>query len=169
MGVRRASRGVKNQVWASAAIDEAVLATGGQLETNIVQEDDWSGTGGERGTVMTIRGWMSISADNDAQAKAEGTVMWYIGVVSANVAAGSAPGPASPGTYVEPTILTTGGFLFGNIAAGIHRDSRLWEINVKTKRTVTTAQQIRFVLFNGLVDTINVSAVFRALVRKGGN
>ena len=163
----RASAGVKNQVWSSALLDESVLATLGQLEVNLVQASDWTSTGGERGTVLTIRGWLSVSADNDETAKAEGSVFWYIGVVSGPP--GGAPPPGLPLSYVDPNILTTGGHLFGSVALNVHRNSMTWDINVKTKRTIRAAQDIRLVLFNASPDTLNISLVTRSLVRKGGN
>ena len=158
---------VKNQVWASALLDESVLATTGQLEVNLVQQSDWSTTGGERGTVLTIRGWLSVSSDNDETAKPEGSVFWYIGVVSG--APGTAPPPGLPATYVSPFILTTGGFLWGSIGMDVARESRMWEINVKTKRTIRADQTIRLVMLNATPDTLNISLVTRSLVRKGGN
>ena len=164
----RASRGVKNQIWTSALLNEAVTGTLGQLEVNLVQASDWSLTEGERGTVMTIRGWLSISTDNDAAAsKNEGSIHGYIGVVSDIVAAGSAPSPILPATYTSPSILTTFGFLWAAVAPGDHRNSQMWEINVKTKRTIRADQQIRMVIFNSLDDTINTSLVVRTLMRKG--
>ncbi len=160
---------LKNQVWASALSSEVALGTLGQFELNMVQADDWSGTEGERGTLMTARGWLSVSADNDSTiAKDEGGIFWYIGVVSDEVPAGSAPNPGLPQTYVSPSILTTGGFLWGATAIGVHRNSQQWDINLKTKRTIRADQQIRFVLFNATTDTINLSIVTRSLMRKSG-
>ena len=160
--------GVKNQIWTVILLNEVVLADGGQQHSNIVQQSDWSSTGGERATVLTIRGWLSVSFTNDVSvASNEGSVFWYIGVIGDGIVTPLSPLAAN--TYIRPSILTTAGHLAEAVPIGGRANSKSWDINVKTMRTIKASETIALVLSNESDRTINTSGVIRALVRKGGN
>jgi len=167
----RASRGVKNQVWASLLIDEFLMGTGVQSSFDLVAGDDWSATGGERGTILTVRGYLSITAQNDTGVKSEGQVFWYIGVIDALVPLASHAPPDAGITYVAANILDTGGHIYESIAGGTGdgRPTKDWEINIKTMRTIRATQNLVIVIKNGTGDNIRLGGLFRSLVRKGGN
>ena len=164
----RASRGVKDNVWTVVLLDDVSLAASGQSDSAITTESDWS-SGGERATMLTVRGWLSINGDNEAGAKLEGSVFAYIGLVDQNIAA--AAGPTSASTYVDEVILTTMGGQFVNTGAGDlqTREPLSWDINVKTKRTFQSGTDIRLVISNQTGKAVKISGVLRALLRKGGN
>ncbi len=164
------SKVFKDQVWASVHANEFQVATGIQATFDIVTAFDWAGQGGERGTLMTIRGWLSICAQNDTGVKSEGQVSWYIGVVNQGVTAPNIPSPNASTTYTATSILDTGGHIFESIAGGVGGDrlTRDWDINVKTMRRLRSQDDVLLVIDNGTGDDIRVGATLRALMRRAG-
>ncbi len=164
---RAAKRGPKNNVWTVVLLQETALAASGQQQSNIVQQSDWSVNGGERATILTIRGYISVSAQNATTPLLEGGVLWYIGLNDNDIVTPAAPETAA--TYVNEQILTTGGHIFPEVAGGFTRESMDWEINVKTKRTIQSGTNVVMVMANRTSDEIKTTAVLRCLLRKGGN
>ena len=66
---------VKNQIWTTLMLDATSIAAAGTLGLNIVESGDWAFVDGQRATVMTIRGYISISLTNSLTASAEGSVL----------------------------------------------------------------------------------------------
>ncbi len=162
------SKGVKNQVWAAVHSNEFTIGTGVTSTFDIVTGFDWAGQGGERATLMTIRGWLSICAQNDTGVKSEGQVSWYIGVINEGVTTVNIPSPSSSITYVATSILDTGGHVYESIAGGTggDRPTRDWDINVKTMRKIRSQDEVLLIIENGTGDDIRVGATIRALVRR---
>ena len=170
--IQRARGGVKNNVWTTILLDEVIVGTGITSVSAIVTDTDWS-VSGERATILTCRGWLSVCGQNDTLTKSEGQVFWYIGTQDANVDLADIPQPQDVATYAAANILATGGFIMDSAlgaAGGFYgRRSRDWDINLKTMRTVRSGVDLNFVIANRSGDDIRVGAVFRALLRKGGN
>jgi len=166
----RGARTLKNNVWTSVVGNEILVSSLGASELDIVTEADWAGgSPGQRATLLTIRGWLSICGQVDTATKVTGSVFWYIGLMDQDIAVGK--GAQTADTYVDEDILTTGGHQFEAIP-GTGTGSRNTfdvEINVKTKRTFNANTDVRFVLANRTGDGIEYTAVLRALLRKGGN
>jgi len=161
---------VKNNIWSVLLENEILIAAGATFVSPIVTQIDWAPLGAERATILTVRGWMSICANNDDSAKSEGQVFWYIGLVSGL----ETPLLADSGTtYAATNILDTGGHIFENVAAttsiGQMRPTKDWDINIKTMRTIMARQDLVVVVTNGTGDDIRFGGLFRALLRKGGN
>ena len=166
--------GVKNNVWTSLILNEVLVATGNTTVASIVNSADWSNLlSGERATVLTIRGWLSISAEVDTVTKSEGQIFWYIAVNDSLIATAAIPPADLVSTYTQTNILTTGGFIASSILGGVGglaaAREMTWEIDVKTMRTIRSGDNVDLVATNGTGDDIRVGGVFRALLRKGGN
>ena len=173
----KSSRGVrhgpKNNVWTSVVQNEVLVATGNSTVTSIVTAADWSNEPlGERATILTARGWLSICGQNDVLTKSEGQVFWYIGIIDALVATGAIPPADLAATYTQTSILASGGHVFESVSAVIPfttRNTKGWEINLKTMRTIRSGEDLILVVTNGTGDDIRVGSMVRALLRKGGN
>ena len=166
----RGTRTVKNNVWTAVLAQELPMAASTQLELNVAQPSDWAFGVGQRATLLTVRGYLSICGSNDDTVKVEGAVLWYIAPVDADIP--TAQAPQTVGTYVEEDILSTGGHIFENYNPAVSspgRATRNWDINVKTMRKLPPDMTVRFVLANRTSGEVKVTAVMRALLRKGGN
>jgi len=163
-GFTRSSSKLKNQIWTVVLHDETVLAAAALLTANIVQSSDWTSVDGERATVMTIRGYISIAAQVGVAAQDEGSVMGYI-AVQADSAAITAP-PDFAATYVNTQMLDTFGHLYGATAADGFRPTFDHDVNVKTKRTIGARDNIICAIKNNTTNNMDITMVIRALVRK---
>jgi len=164
---RAAHRGPKNQVWTSVINVEQALAAGVQQDANIVQSSDWTAVDGEKATLLTVRGYITISGVNDATIiHPEGSVQLYI----AKIGAAFTPAPAVnlAATYVQQDILWTGGFQWNGTAIGVADGVYHQEINIKVKRKITVADTIRLVIGNNRSETVDITYVLRGLVLKSG-
>ena len=145
-------------------LDATSIAAAGTLGLNIVESGDWAFVDGQRATVMTIRGYISLSLSNSLTASAEGSVLGYIATL--DTAAAVTPPPDLAASYVSTTILDTFGTAVHEVAANVPRQS--WEhlVNVKTKRIIAARENVALVIKNNSVNTVEVTAVIRALIRK---
>ena len=161
---RGASSGVKNQIWTSLMMDATSIAAAGTLGLNIVEPGDWSTIDGQKATVMTIRGYLSVSLTNSLTASAEGSVLGYIATL--DDAAAVTPPPDLAASYQSTTILDTFGTAVPEVAANVLRP--LWNhvVHIKVKRIITARQNVVLVIKNNSVNTIEVTGVIRSLVRK---
>ncbi len=164
-----ASRAVKNNVWTVGFLQEQVLAASAQVEVDIAQSADWAFAPGQRATLLTIRGYLSVTASTDITVEhPDGAILWYIAPIDADVTVPAPPELA--GTYIFEDILMTGGHIFGHaMSGGPVRNTYDADINVKTKRTFVSDTDIKFVLANRTSNVIKITCVMRALLRKGGN
>ncbi len=160
----RAHKGVKNQIWTVLLLDSSSIAAATILDLSIVEASDWAFVDGQRATVMAIRGYISVSFSNSVAASAEGNVMGLIAVV--DDAAAAPPLPDFAASYVDSHILDTFGWAIPEVAANVHRGERQHLVNVKTKRIIRARDDVRLVIKNNSVNTVEVTSVIRALVRK---
>ena len=160
----RSKPGVKNQIWTTLMLDAVSIAAAGTLDLNIVEAADWAFVDGQRATLMTIRGYLSFSFSNSLVASAEGSLLGLIAHVDAGVAL--PPPPDIAATYVATNILDTFGYAIPEVAANVVRQVKNHEVNVKTKRIFSAREQIRLVIKNNGVNTVEVTGVCRALIRK---
>ncbi len=174
-GFSRARGAVKNNIWTVGFNNETTLAAGSVNVAAVVAASDWS-VGGERATMLTMRGWLSISGQNDNVTKSEGQVMGYIAVIDSEVVGAAVPDPFSAATYVASNILWTFGHIFesavGQVGPPVFlspRPTRDWDINLKTMRTFRAKEDVVIVIGNGTGDDIRIGMLARALLRKGGN
>ncbi len=161
------SRGPKNNVWAVVLADEVPVASLASVSFNIVQDSDWQGgTGQERGTILRIRGWLSVNNKTTTGVRPDGAWFAYVTVQDEDAAVAS---PIDPQSYIDEDILWTGGGQF--TATDTNATGHVTEINIdiKTMRKIRVGQQCRLAVFNASGGTMNVSHVLRALLRKGGN
>ena len=168
---RRSGSRMKNNIWTTVLLDEVLIGTGIQNVSDIVQGFDWSPTGGEHATILTVRGWLSFCGQNDTGIKSEGQIFWYISTIDAAVTLANTPQADAAPTYVQANILATGGHIFESIAGGTgdSRPTHDVEINVKTMRKIRAGQNLILVVKNATGDNLRVGGVLRALLRKGGN
>ena len=133
-----------------------------QEDNFLVQGSDWSdaSAGLERGTLMSIRGW--ISASMDASPSAVDTLFLAIGVFHEDAAF---PAINQESAYIED-VLWTGGFQATNpaTAAGDIRRNWVWEVNVKARRRITDQQVVMFSLIG--TEAGDFSCVLRSLIRR---
>jgi len=117
---------------------------------------------------MTVVGWTSWSNKIAPTVPAAlGGLHMMIYVADDDAPAVNAD-PSVPATYANEKVMWTGGStLPGTPVEGSHHEAR--EINLNTKRRITSGMDVRFVLFNGGSTAIQVNGVLRALVRMGGN
>ena len=156
---RRFSKGQQDYVWTSVVIEAATVATTALQGENIAQESDWrAGSGFERSTLLSIRGYVSChnlsSAQNDVkmciakQGDAEPTI-----------------DAAAALTYTDEDILWTGGVLFPSVTGGQAFPYNV-EIDVKAKRKLTVGDDIAFFIApNG--GSVLWSCTLRALINRG--
>ena len=171
---RRGKAVVKNNIWTSVLLNEVLLVAGATSTSSIVNAADWSEPPiGQRATILTVRGWVSVTAQADTLTKSEGQVFWYIGTLDALIAVAAIPAADLVSTYVQANIMDTGGFIASSVLGGVGglaaQRSHDWFINLKTMRTIRSGTSLVFVITNGTGDDIRVGGVFRALLRKGGN
>jgi len=164
--LQRSAKTLKNNVWAIAFLDEQTVSSGSRIGVPMVVDGDWA-LGGQRATLLTVRGWLSVNGSPQLTAMLEGTIAWYIGLVDEDITV--FPSLILPSTYVDEVILTTGGHSFEQVAANVRRPTKDWDINVKTKRTFNTGTNVMLVLLNSTADDITISLLTRTLLRKGGN
>ncbi len=164
--VRRAfhKSGVKNQIWVSVLLDEVPIASAATLSALIVTAVDWSFVDGQRATIMTIRGWLSFCGSVGLAAQDEGTMFGLIAVQSDEAAI--APPADIADTYITSDILDTFGHLFPAVDVSVRRPSFHHPVNVKTKRTILSHDNIILSIKNNTGNIMDVSGVLRALVRK---
>ena len=160
----RASKGVKNQIWSVLLYDRTSIAAGATLDLNAVEASDWAFVDGQRATLMTMRGYLSFSFTNSLVASAEGSLLGLIAVVDS--ASAVAPPPSFAASYVDTSILDTFGFAIPEVAADVTREERTHLVNVKTKRIIRARDDVRIVIHNNGVNTVEVTGVVRSLIRK---
>jgi len=160
--------GPKNNIWTSVLTEEEVVGTT-PIENNIVQASDWTpaNSGFERGTLLRIRGWLTVTASPVTAPIANFFAVIYLtdesnGVVDFSLLASY---------QTEDVLWTWGGqFAAGNAAAvegrDIHREAI---IDVKSMRKVTVGQQVRLSVVADTGSAVSMSGLIRGLMRKGGN
>ena len=159
---RRVQAGPKNNIWVPAVVDQS-LSAGAVLNLFLVAGADWaaSASGLERGTLMTIRGYINV---NFTWASLAAPRVWMaIVVVHKDV---TFTDLSVPGFYTED-VLWTGGAktVFTTTQSSQQQTDHSWDINVRTKRRITDQQIVGLVFFAEQVQC-ELQAVIRSLVRR---
>ena len=143
-------------MWTATLSNTTAIANAAVFGDNIVQESDWAlGTGFERATLFSIRGWISI-INGDAASTNVNLCIAVQGDSEATVDC------ANVATYVDEDILWTGGYLFDPAEV----QPAQFVIDVKAKRKLSVGQDVSlFIAPNG--GAIFASFVLRGLVDKG--
>ena len=163
----RISRGVRrskdnNYVWATVLAEGVTVPVDtAALILPIVIDADWTAVAGQKtATIMAVRGWMSFVGI----AVGFESSKWYCGTQDEDVVTGAAINPGAVGTYVDEDIMYTGGW----DKPAVVTDTGLFyheEINIKVKRKIKTATELRMILGAGSGGRIAVSVVLRALLK----
>ena len=166
MARRFARRGTKtkhNNVWTAVVIED-VLVTTTTLLASIVTPDEWqaSSSGFKHGTLLRIRGWLSL-ARNEA-VDASGTTFMAIYVEDQETAQSD---PSLVTTYNEEDVLWSAGvILAAKAAASVEQaPSHQFIVDVKAMRRIDSGQAVKLVLVSSTVNLLRVSGVLRGLVR----
>jgi len=131
-------------------------ATTGAGSSNIVEPADWerSATSFERATLVGIRGWIAVTRLVNTSA----SLFMYVGLYDEDEASSLADIVA---TYDSEEILWTGGT--GN-SASITNDPPMM-INIRAKRKITSASEVRFVRTASANSIYSISCILRGLVQ----
>jgi len=151
-----------NYVWAvilgegiTVPVDTAPLIL------DLVADADWTAIAGQKtATVMAIRGWMSFVSIGVAFSAGK----WYCGTQDEDIITGAGISPATVGTYVDEDIMWTGGW----DKPAVVTDTGLMHhevIDIKAKRKIQTATEVRMVLGASATNQIAVSVVLRTLLK----
>ncbi len=163
----RSSRGAKARglnTWTTVLGEDVTLTAGGSVSFDIVADSDWvPAAGTARATLMRTRGWFDIINKDTSGSFAGGSVFMYVGVFDEDVAS---PAASLVSTYVDEDVLWTGGGQFpfqeSGAAMSLHK-----HIDIKSQRKLTTGSEVRVVITNAMVVSIEMSFVLRALLRRG--
>ena len=165
-GARRSS-GPKNNIWTSVLAAGSSIAAAAIPNFNIVQGTDWerSAAGKEIGTLLSIRGYLTVQNQLIDEALGSGQLMAYIGKFDAGE---GVINPGVVGTYVAEDILWTGGKAMPAVAAADHWDGWHVEFNVKAMRRISSGEEIRLVIANQSANAVQATMVIRGLIRASG-
>jgi len=169
-GLRRRS-GPKDQIWVPTLLSNVAVDNDPVIEVTIASGNDWAETSGlERGTIMTVNGWLSWSRVGTTVGQRSIFGLLYLTDVDAPILTAGTNGPQDALGYVED-ILWTGGvnFATGSAAAVEQPVSFNERIHVKSMRRFTSDQELRFAFGTSGSGNIIVSGAVRTLVRRGGN
>ena len=163
---RTGTRGPKNNIWANALMNETAVGTA-VVSVPLVDATDWvRATGLERATLLSVRGWLSVSATPTIVT----LVTWFAVIYVADKDA-SAVSPIAVATYGEEDILWSGGLNWplGGAGAVERGPAAMMPINIKAMRRITSGQEIRLDMDSTVASIVTVSGVIRSLLRLGGN
>jgi len=168
---RRSRSGPKDQIWVPTLMSNVAFDNTPVIEVTILSGNDWAETSGlERGTMMTVNGWVSWSRTAVTVGQRTGFGLLYVTDVDAPILVAGTNGPQDALGYVED-ILWTGGvnFATGNATAVEQPTSLTERIHVQAMRRLTSDQEIRFAFGSSGSGNIIVSGAIRTLMRRGGN
>jgi len=159
-------RGPKNNVWSVVLLDGVLIPAGTALEPTIVSPSEWqpAASGFEHATLLRIRGWLSIARRLDQVAESSIFMMIYKNAVDDGVS-----DPSDVGEYPVEDVLWTGGARFP-LLSGATSDVSVnpvqFDVDVKAMRRIDSAEEIRLSLISSIANTVRISGVLRALIRK---
>ncbi len=160
-------KGPVNQVWTVIVAEEVGIGPGTIQAFNIVQDSDWAQSGGsERATILRTRGAWSVTNKFVPGSFAGGAVMMAIFLLDEDAAS---PDPSSSVNYVDEDVLWSGSVQLPFVDAGTAPQAERWIIDVKAMRKLRKGQELRLVVANGSLATVEVTGVLRALVRRGAS
>jgi len=162
---RRSVRRHKDLVWITTIIDASVLEVTPTDIGQIVLSGDWSGgnVGFDRCTLMGIRGW--LSATQSAVATAGETTGMYgaLYVTDGQVPANAMDASVATEYAIFDTIWTFGCGMTS--VSNVSTSQNNWSLDVKAKRKLTTAQDVRLAVVVGGADTGSPRMGFNGCVR----
>ena len=170
--VRGASkRGPKNNIWTVVLGDQISLSPQALNSARVIQDTDWvRQSGGEKATLLRVRGWWFLSAPTSDIVTVRGAVHAYMAFVDEDVGTDALPNSAD--AYVAEDILWTGGMALPvhPVGSAPFFSGRM-DIDVKAMRRFRAGQQLRFVVMNSSITTpiLEMSFLLRGLIRLGGN
>ena len=141
----RATRSNRKYIWTAALIEIDTNTGSSPLQAVIANSTDWSAAGGNvPATLIAIRGWLCV---RPLTYQAQNNVSEAL-IVKTDV--DDDVGDLDPElvtTYVNESILWTGGYSYKNEAATVSTvQPTYFDINVKAKRKMTAADNVRFVV-----------------------
>ena len=164
---RSVRRGAKNQSWTTVLADDVTVADAASQAFNLVQDSDWvTASAAERGTILRIRGWLSVLNKTAEAARPAGSWFGYIHLLDEDALS---PSGAVSATYRDEDIFWTGGGSFPAVPATANSVVSERIIDVKTMRKIRSGQELRLILTNSTGGTMQTAMVLRTLVRRGGN
>ena len=163
-------RGPKNQIWVSTVFEAQSFDDTPVVETSVLSGSQWqSEVGLTRATVISIRGWLSLSYDSTQTVANRAFMLFYLTDIDAPIMLAGTNGPADALGYIED-VMWTGGWQVPIGKAGSVEQStgKEFSLDIKTMRKVTSDQQIRLALAAGTGgSTFIMSGIVRLLVRRG--
>ncbi len=152
----------KNQIWTVIQIDAGLVAASPWNIFNVVQDSDWSTTGGRRkATLLSIRGWLSFH-----QVGATGVdVQGYFVKKDEDVNSGASLDPFVSGTYVDEDIMFTLGYSVPVGAVADVHYTKDYEINIKSKRKIQTGETVGLIAAASAVNEAHVIGILRGLIQ----
>ena len=169
MGKRnRATTPVRhNQTWTIAVGSDQTADGTPTVEIAILDGADWETNSGglEHGTLLRIRGWLSVS--KVAVSAAATTVFFGIYVTDVDAPVNAFP-PDVASFYLEDVLWTWGTrFEAGNASAIEVPVAYNRDVDVKAMRRITSDQTVRLAVITSIDSGITFSTVLRSLVRRG--
>jgi len=166
-GKFRRSRAVKRNrdlIWVTTIFQASLIETPGIDIADVVLPADWqSGTGFDRATLLGVRGWICISqtaAGTAADIPGIWTAMYICGIDSpANTF-----DPYLAIDYVNYDTLWS----YGYVGEASTRTQPSVQLNIKSKRKLTTGQEVRYaatVPVDTATPRFNVGGAIRALLQ----
>jgi len=165
----RSSRGSKQRglnTWTTILGEDVTLTAGGSVSFGIVEDSDWvPAAGTARATLMRIRGWHAFLSKDNSGSFAGGSIFAYIGIFDEDTAS---PAASLVSTYVDEDVLWTGGTQFPFQDIG---QSAVWHehVDVKAQRKLTTGLDVRIVITNTMSVDLELTFLYRALLKRGAS
>ena len=169
---RTSTKRRRNQTWVSTIVEAASFDDSPVIEATILSGANWSLEQGlDRATLISIRGWLSVSYLSTQVVANRAFYMLYMTDVDTPILAAGTNGPADALAYIEDVIWTGGWQVpIGNASAVEQLQSINYELDIGSMRRMTSDQVIRIAFAAGTAgSTFIASGLFRCLVRKGAS
>jgi len=169
--VRRFSRGGKDYIWCTTRVDQVVLDDELVSISTLLSPSDWeaSTTGFDRGTLVSIRGW--LSTQQGAAGTTNDATLMAMYVVKNSSAAASTFSPLLASSYDNSDVLWSSGLMV--TGTPIRDNSRMaistQQIDIKSKRKVSSGDVIQLVSamdIDTASPTMFVGGFLRCLVQR---
>ena len=161
--IQRSSRRKGKYLWSGLLFDELLITSTPQGFDIVASADFTTANGRSEVTLMGIRGWLSFS--NRVQTVWETA---YVGICkrdSDESTAGASQDPSALSYYIDEDILYTTGYLAGGQTTAVgQRESWNVDLNVKSRRKLSTGQNITMNLATAGANSVLVSGVMRAIM-----
>ncbi len=153
---RAAGRAKNNYIWTAVEVDREM--NGVATADLIVADSDWSVTGGQRSaTLLAIRGWLGFHSAGIVEA------IGHMAIMLQDEDNATIPDPDAIGTYVDESILWTGGCV-KSAGAEEARMLNYMEINVKAKRKIISGTNVILAVSGAPASEFRVVGILRGLL-----